>query len=60
MQWKLPDMGVSEGLMLSTMMVLLLWLGLYPPTRIPRLRASRKSLSRPLEMSLVLDLGDES
>jgi NADH-quinone oxidoreductase subunit M len=29
-QWKLPDMDVLEGLMLGTMMVLLLWLGLYP------------------------------
>jgi NADH-quinone oxidoreductase subunit M len=28
--WKLPDLAAREGLMLGAMMVLLLWLGLYP------------------------------
>lgn len=29
-QWRLPDLAVREGLMLGAMIVLLLWLGLYP------------------------------
>jgi NADH-quinone oxidoreductase subunit M len=28
--WQLPDLAVREGVMLSAMMALLLWLGLYP------------------------------
>jgi NADH-quinone oxidoreductase subunit M len=28
--WRLPDLAVREGLMLGAMIVLLLWLGLYP------------------------------
>jgi NADH-quinone oxidoreductase subunit M len=28
--WQLPDLAIREGLMLGAMMVLLLWLGLYP------------------------------
>ena len=29
-QWRLPDLALREGLMLGAMIVLLLWLGLYP------------------------------
>jgi NADH-quinone oxidoreductase subunit M len=30
LQWRLPDLAVHEGLILGAMIVLLLWLGLYP------------------------------
>ena len=45
-QWKLPDLRIREGLIVAPMIVLLLWLGLYPQPVLATFNSALHALQR--------------
>lgn len=45
-QWRLPDLSLREGIMVAPMVVLLLWLGLYPQPVLNTFRPAMEALEQ--------------